>query len=386
MESRIHSRNKLKSIIISVVVLVLAVFYPILPAHAKNLPVVNAVLFYSPTCAHCHYVITEVLPPLFEQYQGQLNIIGVDVTQEDGRALFIAALQYFKMESSGVPLLVLDDNYLMGSVDIPQKLPGLIEQYLAQGGLDWPDIPGVRDTLANIQNTSSSSPSLSILNPALAKSGEILANSSELNLMDRLALDPAGNSVAILVLIGMLLAVIGGIFYFQRSTAAGGKNFAGWLFPVFCMAGMVVALYLSYVEITQVEAVCGPVGDCNTVQQSVYARLFGVLPIGVLGLLGYGLILLAWLVRRYANRRMAAYASVLILGMCALGLLFSIYLTFLEPFVIGASCAWCLASAIIMTALFWLSLLPGKSGLTFLYYGEKNVNRRKSSRRAIKSL
>jgi uncharacterized membrane protein len=106
----------------------------------------------------------------------------------------------------------------------------------------------------------------------------------------------------------------------------------------------------------------------------------------VLGLLGYGLILLAWLVRRYANRRMAAYASVLILGMCALGLLFSIYLTFLEPFVIGASCAWCLASAIIMTALFWLSLLPGKSGLTFLYYGEKNVNRRKSSRRAIKSL
>ena len=26
--------------------------------------VVRAVLFYSPTCGHCEYVITEVLPPL----------------------------------------------------------------------------------------------------------------------------------------------------------------------------------------------------------------------------------------------------------------------------------------------------------------------------------
>jgi uncharacterized membrane protein len=28
----------------------------------------------------------------------------------------------------------------------------------------------------------------------------------------------------------------------------------------------------------------------------------------------------------------------------------SVYLTFLEPFVIGATCAWCLTSAVLMTA------------------------------------
>ena len=33
------------------------------------------------------------------------------------------------------------------------------------------------------------------------------------------------------------------------------------------------------------------------------------------------------------------------------GTLFSIYLTFLEPFVIGAVCAWCLTSAVVMTLL-----------------------------------
>jgi len=41
------------------------------------------------------------------------------------------------------------------------------------------------------------------------------------------------------------------------------------------------------------------------------------------------------------------------------GVAFSIYLTFLEPFVIGATCIWCLSSAIIVTALFWITAGPG---------------------------
>jgi uncharacterized membrane protein len=35
------------------------------------------------------------------------------------------------------------------------------------------------------------------------------------------------------------------------------------------------------------------------------------------------------------------------------GVLFSIYLTYLEPFVIGATCAWCITSAIAMTLILW---------------------------------
>ena len=42
------------------------------------------------------------------------------------------------------------------------------------------------------------------------------------------------------------------------------------------------------------------------------------------------------------------------------GTLFSIYLTFLEPFIIGATCAWCLTSSIIMTVLLWLSAGSGR--------------------------
>ena len=99
----------------------------------SSMAVVHAVLFYSPNCSHCHQVITDALPPLFDLYGEQLSILGVDVTQPDGQALFLVALQHFNLENGGVPFLVIGDTYLLGSVDIPEKFPGLIEQYLAIG-------------------------------------------------------------------------------------------------------------------------------------------------------------------------------------------------------------------------------------------------------------
>jgi uncharacterized membrane protein len=133
------------------------------------------------------------------------------------------------------------------------------------------------------------------------------------------------------------------------------------LIPLLSLLGLLVAAYLAFVETTQTQAVCGPVGDCNTVQQSEYARLFGVLPIGWLGLAGYILILAAWAVVRYSRPPQTTLAALSLFGMAAFGVAFSIYLTVLEPFIIGATCAWCLTSAVLMTALFWLVLEPGRA-------------------------
>lgn len=47
-------------------------------------PVVRAILFYSPSCPHCHMVIQEELPPLFEIYNEQLDILGIDISQPGG--------------------------------------------------------------------------------------------------------------------------------------------------------------------------------------------------------------------------------------------------------------------------------------------------------------
>jgi uncharacterized membrane protein len=177
---------------------------------------------------------------------------------------------------------------------------------------------------------------------------------------ERLARDPAGNTLAIIVLLGMLLSTTGIVKLLRSGKKKLWNARPSLWIPVLCLAGGVVAGYLAYVETAQVQAVCGPVGDCNTVQQSQYARLFGVLPIGILGLVGYLAILATWLVGRYGAERPARLASQVMLGMTLCGVLFSIYLTFLEPFVIGATCAWCLSSALLMTALMcWLRFPRG---------------------------
>ena len=137
-----------------------------------------------------------------------------------------------------------------------------------------------------------------------------------------------------------------------RSEAA---EWPAWVIPALVLVGTGVASYLSFIEVTHAEAVCGPVGDCNTVNQSEYAYLFGVLPVGVLGLVGYGAILVLWVLRHSGSGPTHRRATLGLWGAALFGTAFSVYLTFLEPFVIGATCAWCLTSAVIMTLILWAS-------------------------------
>lgn len=167
--------------------------------------------------------------------------------------------------------------------------------------------------------------------------------------MDRFNQDRTGNSLSVLVLVGMLVSVILNGFPKRGSTRAWPL----WVVPTLVTLGIGVAAYLSFIELTHSEAVCGPVGDCNTVNQSEYAFLFGSLPVGVLGLLGYALILVIWAVGRLGSDTLRGRADLALWGVTLLGTIFSIYLTFLEPFLIGATCAWCLTSAVIMTLLLW---------------------------------
>jgi uncharacterized membrane protein len=151
----------------------------------------------------------------------------------------------------------------------------------------------------------------------------------------------------------MFGSVIGASYSLIKAPALKLTAWPTWTIPILAIIGILVAGYLSYVEVTQTEAVCGPVGDCNTVQQSPYAVLFGVLPVGILGIIGYMLILIGWSATYYGPTAWRFYSALATWIMAFLGVLFSIYLTFLEPFVIGATCAWCLSSAIIITIILW---------------------------------
>ena len=129
--------------------------------------------------------------------------------------------------------------------------------------------------------------------------------------------------------------------------------------PAVAIGGMLLAGYLFYIELTHHDPYCGPIGDCLRVQQSPYAWLFGWLPVGGLGLAGYGLILIGWLAYRRSTGRRRAAIGIMLAGMLGFGALFSAYLTFIELFVIGAMCAWCLTSALLMLLLLWITWPAG---------------------------
>jgi uncharacterized membrane protein len=206
----------------------------------------------------------------------------------------------------------------------------------------------------------------------------IVTDDRSLGLLEKLARDPLGNTLAIAVLIGMVLVVGRVLMALLRAENAPQSTWQPWAIPALSLLGLGVAAYLAYVETAQVAAVCGPVGDCNTVQQSEYALLFGVLPVGMFGLIGYIAILLVWLAGRYGRGPLADLAPAVLLAMTAFGTLFSIYLTFLEPFVIGATCAWCLTSAVVMTLLLWLTAAPGTGAISNLFRGKGSASIRQS--------
>jgi uncharacterized membrane protein len=97
------------------------------------------------------------------------------------------------------------------------------------------------------------------------------------------------------------------------------------------------------------------VGECNIVQSSPYARILNV-PVAILGTMFYLAVLGISLLIYLDRWRLARWAPIMLLGLTLGGVLFSIYLTALELFVINAVCAWCLSSAVITTLLLLVSV------------------------------
>ncbi len=338
---------------------------------------VKAVLFYSPTCPHCHTVINDTLLPLMDQYGDAFLVIGIDITQPGGQTLYEASTEQFRIpqELSGVPRLIVGETVLIGSVQIPQELPGIIESGLSADGIDWPDIPGLAEALAagqqaeetDVATPEPTTPAPEATSAVTATPPPVATPTPEVVAITANSLPPAttgasgglpeGGWLAAFILGGMLLALgfTAVRVYSARATLFGSGTgsaapIASPLVLILALLGLAVSAYLAYVEITQTAAVCGPVGECNAVQSSDYARVFGI-PVAVLGIVNYLAILGLWIVQRTVSGKWRRWTGWALLLVTAFGVLFSIYLTLLELFVIDAVCIWCLSSAVITTSL-----------------------------------
>lgn len=349
--------------------LVLFLFYVFLFSNAKgeikNSNVVHSIMFFSPTCPHCHYVIKNILPNIKAKFGSKVQILLVNVSEPKAMKIYLESHKIFKVSKKqrGVPALIVGDKYLVGSRQIPKEFPGLIKTLLEEKGSPWPEIKGLKEYLkgtpiffemiykqlmAASKNKAGKSD----------KKAEVIE--TKVDFVKNFKQDPVGNGLSVVILILMILSLFLVIYSFSKTSFLDKIHLNPRIIPLLSIIGIVVASYLSYVEVTNTEAVCGPVGDCNTVQQSSYARLFGIIPIGLLGTVNYLGLIFVWILQYYGPKKIQPWSAFLIWVNSIFGTMFSIYLTFLEPFVIGATCAWCLTSAVLMTLIMCFSTVPAK--------------------------
>jgi uncharacterized membrane protein len=136
----------------------------------------------------------------------------------------------------------------------------------------------------------------------------------------------------------------------MAKTVSRGLGALLWASVVLSGLGVAISGYLVAKRFTGGSLACTRWAQCDEVNNSVYSQLYGV-PVSVIGLAGYLLLLMLavaalWTEGR-TQRRTLLLSFVLALG----GVGFSIYLTYLEIYVIEALCAWCVASAIVITLL-----------------------------------
>ncbi len=123
-----------------------------------------------------------------------------------------------------------------------------------------------------------------------------------------------------------------------------------WAPVVLSALGVFVSTYLSVKRFTGGSLACTRWAECDLVNNSVYAKIYGM-PVAFIGLAGYLLLLamaLAALETEAAlQRRLLALGFLMALA----GIGFSAYLTYIELYVIEAICIWCVISALLITLL-----------------------------------
>lgn len=133
------------------------------------------------------------------------------------------------------------------------------------------------------------------------------------------------------------------------------------LAALLALVGLFIATYLTLFKIGVIGQLVCAAGSCETVQTSRWAIFLGA-PVAAWGV-GYYVVILALAIAGTTERW--EYSTLLSRTMVFLtgwGALFSLWLTWLELFVIHAICQWCVGSATIAVALFIVSLLDWREG------------------------
>lgn len=129
-----------------------------------------------------------------------------------------------------------------------------------------------------------------------------------------------------------------------------------WLSIALACLGVLVSIYMTIYKLTSNNAMCLGSGDCSTVNASKYSMVYGI-PVAFVGVLGYAAILGLLVLEKRAGEFFAKNSTLAIFGLAVTGFAFTLYLVYLEIFVIKALCPFCITSQITMTILFIITIV-----------------------------
>ena len=141
------------------------------------------------------------------------------------------------------------------------------------------------------------------------------------------------------------------------------------LMALIALIGVFVSLYLTLYKLGYIGTLACGTGGCETVQLSRWGEFLGV-PVAGWGVVYYVAVLAlatAGVQERFAGSRRLTTALLVVTGW---GLLFTLWLTYLELFVIHAICRWCVGSATMTVLLFALALWDWMRGESRVTSGE----------------
>ena len=127
----------------------------------------------------------------------------------------------------------------------------------------------------------------------------------------------------------------------------------GWILVVLDVIGLLIAGYLSVVELGGGVPSCGPLRGCETVATSEYARIGGI-PVAVFGVLLSLILLTLALVRIRTDNPLLLDVHC---GLSLVGVIFEVYFLSLQVFVIHAVCVWCTLYGLSLIARFIVALV-----------------------------
>lgn len=134
---------------------------------------------------------------------------------------------------------------------------------------------------------------------------------------------------------------------------------------IVALGGLAIAITIHYVKRNKKQLICPTGSDCNVVITSRYSKFLGV-PLEYLGIAYFSLVFVTYAVRIIFPYFLPTSFQIVLLIITISAVTFSLYLLFIQAFLLRQWCIWCILTAMFSITIFLFSLIWLERAMAFL--------------------